>query len=136
LLGEERAERLERLDTVISIPAVFGELSFLATDKIVVTELEINSEVLKDDSEARKAGVTRLGSAKNQRKSAMPEPNVRFKVMLTGIAAGPADVTDYISELEKSPYFCLVVPGLLQHMKELTATKFQISCYVANYITE
>jgi hypothetical protein len=101
----------------------------------MITELEIKSEVLKNDSDAVKAGLTKLGSAKNKEKSAMPDPNIRYKIMLTGIAAGAADVTEYIAKLEKSPYFCLVVPGLLQHMKDSTATKFQISCYIANYLT-
>lgn len=135
-LLNERAERLEELDEGISISGVFGELSFLATNQIMLTELEIKSEVLKGGSDARKAGLVQLGAKKDERQSAMPDPNTRYKVMLTGIAAGAADVTDFIAQLERSPYFCLVIPGLLQHMKESTATKFQISCYVANYLTE
>lgn len=136
VLLDERAERLKKLDTGINISAVFAELSFLATDQIMITELEVKSEVFKDDSNATKAGLTKLGSGKNGKKTAMPEPDIRHKVMLTGIAASAADVTDYIAQLEKSSYFCLVVPELLQHMSESTTTKFQISCYVANYLTE
>jgi sensor c-di-GMP phosphodiesterase-like protein len=136
VLLSERAERLEKLDTGISISAVFAELSFLATDQILITELEINSEVLKNDSDAVKAGLAKLSSPGKEQKSAMPESNIRYKTMLTGIAASAADVTEYIAKMEKSPYFCLVVPGLLQHMKDSTATKFQINCYVANYLTE
>jgi hypothetical protein len=136
VLLEERAGRLKELETGISVSAVFAELSFLASDRIMITELEINSEVLKDDLDAEKAGLTKLVSIKRDQKSAMPESNIRYKTMLTGIAASAADVTEYIAKLETSPYFCLVVPGLLQHMKDSTATKFQINCYVANYRTE
>ena len=136
VLLNERAERLKKLDTGVNISAVFAELSFLASDQIVITELEIKSEVLTDDLNAIKAGLTKLSSGKNGKKTAMPEPGIRHKVMLTGIAASAVDVTDYIAQLEKSSYFCLVVPGLLQHMSESTTTKFQISCYIANYITE
>ena len=135
-LLDERADRLNKLNTGVSISGIFGELSFLATDEIMLTEMEIKSEVLKSDSDAIKAGLIQLGTTQDKRQSAMPEPNTRHKIMLTGIAAGAANVTDYISELEKSPYFCLVIPEILQHTKESTATKFQISCYVANYLTE
>jgi hypothetical protein len=135
-LLNERHDRLEKLGAGMSFSGIFGELSFLATDKIMLTELEIKSEVLQDDSDARKAGLIQLGKKKDKRQSAMPDPNTRYKVMLTGIASGAADVTDYIAQLERSPYFCLVIPGLLQHMKESTSTRFKISCYVANYITE
>jgi len=136
VLLNERAERLKKLDTGINISAVFAELSFLASDQIVVTELEIKSEVFKDDSNAAKAESTKLGSGKNGKETAMPEADIRYKVMLAGIAASAADVTDYIAQLEKSSYFCLVVPGLLQNMSESTTTKFEISCYIANYIAE
>ena len=66
----------------------------------------------------------------------MPDPDAQYKIHITGIAASSADVTGFIAQMENSSYFSFVVPGLLEHAKDSAATKFQISCYVNNYVTE
>jgi len=131
-LLQERGEKLDRLDPSVEVASIFAELSYIATDNIMLTEFEIRSEIFKGAS--GKASARSRGKGKN--KMAMPDPNTRYKIHVTGIAATAADVTDFISQMEKSPYFCLVIPGLLQHMTDSVATQFQISCYVDNYVME
>jgi hypothetical protein len=67
--------------------------------------------------------------------SAIPAEDTRFKVAITGVAAGVEDVANLISQLENSSYFCHVVPGFSRagKVKDFKVTEFEISCYLANY---
>ena len=47
-LLQDRADRLDKLDSGINMAELFGELSFLATDDIILTGFEIKSETLKE----------------------------------------------------------------------------------------
>lgn len=133
-LLSERAGRLEKLDSKISITGVLAELSYISSDNIMLTDLNLKSEVMNsENTKTMKSGMAKLSAPKGDRKIAMPNPNVRYKVILHGLASGAAPVTDLISELERSPYFCQVIPGLLEHVKDASTTRFEISCYIANY---
>ena len=135
-LLEERAGRLDRLDPKISITGILAELSYIATDSIMLTDLNLNSEIYKSQTDTARAAGVRLSSPQSGEKIAMPAPEVRYKLTVDGIASKASSVTDLISEMEKSDYFCLVVPGLLEHRKDDDSTRFEISCYIANYIVE
>ena len=130
----ERVDRLDKLDSGINITSILAELSYLASDDVMLTDLDLKSEVMTNENTGQmKAGLVRLSAPKSDKKTAMPDPNVRYKFTLHGVASGAAPITDLISELEKSPYFCQVIPGLLEHVKESNCTRFEISCYIANY---
>lgn len=135
-LLKERANRLDRLVPSVGISAIFAELSYTATDNIILTKLEITSEKFKDESGKSMSGRVGSRSRKQEKNSAMPDPESRYKIHITGVAAAAADVNSYISQMEKSQYFCLVVPELIQQMKDSTTADFQISCYIDNYVTE
>ena len=135
-LLEERSKRLDDLDPDVRIPAVMGELSYIASDNIMMTQIDLLSETGKKGDDGFNAAAIKISAVKGDRNAAMPGPNVRYKLTIAGVAADAASVTDLITELEQSSYFCLVVPGLLEHMKDATATRFQISCYIANYKTQ
>jgi len=69
--------------------------------------------------------------------------NVRFKVVIKGIALNASDVAELICRLEDSPYFCQVVPSFSRNIKTKTGSgpdamsnqvsEFEISCYLSNY---
>lgn len=135
-LLEERSKRLQDLDPSLSVPAVMAELSYISSDNIMMLKIDIQSETGKAGSKGFNSAAVRLSAAKGERNIAMPSANVRYKLTLAGVAADAASVTQFITEFEQSPYFCQVVPGLLEHMKDSSATRFQISCYIANYSME
>jgi hypothetical protein len=131
-LLQERGEKLDRLTPTVEIASVFAEISYIASDNIMLTEFEIRSEIYEGASGKANA----KSRSRGQKNMAMPDPNTRYKIHVTGIAANAAAVTDFMAQMEKSPYFCLVIPGLLQDMKDSVAMQFQISCYVDNYVME
>ena len=132
-LLEERFKRLEDIDPDISVPAVMAELSYIASDNIMMTNIDLGSEKGMKGIEGLNPAAIRLSAPKDNKNAAMPSLNVRYKLTIDGVAADAAAVTNLITELERSSYFTLVVPGLLEHIKDATATRFQISCYIANY---
>jgi len=98
---------------------------------------------------------TKLGE-----KRELPLGHVRFRVEIGGVAAEAKNVADLICRLEDSPYFCQVVPsfsrtdvinvagnplfpsrtkgpntkGSVRETRgNIQVSKFEISCYLANY---
>jgi len=134
----KKAETLEKLDHKTNIANVIAELSFLITDNITLGKLDIYLESFQPGSASANKSRVKLGHRRTGAPSAMPETNNRFKVVITGIATGAQDVAALISKLEDSPYFCQIIPGFSRSkkIKELTATEFEISCYLANYVEQ
>jgi hypothetical protein len=80
---------------------------------------------------------------------------VKFRIVLTGVAAHPADVPDLVCRLEASPYFQRVQPSFYGSARAPAGTRptpgpqepavaartqgasglteFEIVCYLANY---
>jgi len=106
---ERKAAILKRISSRISISKVLAEVSFLTDKRIILSTVEIKAE-----------------------------NNVRFKVVIRGLAASTADAARFIQKLEDSAYFCRVVPGFLSNKKVngYRVTDFEINCYIANYIEE
>jgi hypothetical protein len=134
----QKTETLEKLNHKTNIANVVAEFSFLITDNITLSKLDIYLESFQPGSATANKSSIRLGSRSTNAPSAMPETNNRFRVVITGIAAGAQDVAALISRLEDSPYFCQIIPGFSRSkkIKELTATEFEISCYLANYVEQ
>lgn len=105
----------EEIDSRIDVAAVMGELSFLIKENIVLSKVELIAEKFqneqKEKASTRTGAVVRAVRIKNQQKKDLPLGNVRFKVVIAGVAANGGDVAALILELEKSPYFFQVVPS-------------------------
>lgn len=129
---QQKANILSKLDSGVNISAVLAELSFLVGDAITLAELEVELEIYTQGKKSSGSSV-RLGSSKAGKAEAMPPANIRYKVVVSGSASSSAGVTGFIARLEESDYFCQIIPGYLRNIKDTTATKFEISFYVANY---
>jgi hypothetical protein len=120
-----------KLDTKLDIAAVLAELSFLVDSKIILTGFDIQAEGI-DNSSQSGDGANLIRLPQNMSPSG---DNVRFKIILQGMACDAGDVAGLICKLEKSPYFCKVIPGFSRttKIKERQVSEFQISCCIANY---
>ncbi|MCK5172178.1 MAG: hypothetical protein KAR47_02235 [Planctomycetes bacterium] len=131
---ETKARLLGKLDPGLKMSWVLGELSYLVTDNMLITKLDIKSEKIKLEGSGSKGGAVRFSSARKDEDKAMPKANICFRVVIRGLATDAAEVTTFISELEDSPYFCQIVPGFMKNLKDSSETDFEISCLVANYV--
>ncbi len=152
-----RAKLVEQMDSRLDVAALLAEMSHVIGESVVLRKLEILAEPFgrPEEKEQAKGSVVRLaGRAPGPEKSA-PLGRVRFRVVLTGVAAHPADVPDLVCKLEASPYFQRVQPsfsgsvrvpagaraapgsqGGAATVKTESApgvTEFEIVCYLANY---
>jgi len=127
---------LSKLDNKINVAALLAEISFLLDNNIVLSKIELQPESFSDKLKSANSMAVIIGRASVNTKF-LQEP-VRCKVILKGIAATAGDVASLISELESSLYLRNVVPGVMKNkeMKDYTATEFEISSYLANYIEQ
>jgi len=113
---------IEEIDSRIDVTAVLGELSFLIKKNIVLSKVEFIAERFrneeKNEDSKRTGAVVRAVRVRNQQKQDLPLGNVRFKVIISGVAANGGAVADLTLELEKSPYFSQVKPSF-SRSKEL-----------------
>ena len=131
----DKADILTRLDTGIDISAVFAEVSFILSERIVLSRFELSNEKFTDKSGTSSSRVL-IGSRAAHKKSSLPENDTRFLVTIAGVAADASDVAGLIAKLEDSAYFCRIIPGFSRN-REISghlATEFEIKCYIANYI--
>jgi len=163
---QEKVESIEEIDSKIDVAGVLAEMSFLIDEKIVLGKVEFIAEKYEnkqqDELSPRASNVARAVRAKMSGKQELPLGDVRFRVVIGGVAADGSDVADLICNLEDSPYFCQVVPsfsrttvitaagdpslhskikdentkGTVQKNKEnirIQVSEFEISSYLANY---
>lgn len=153
---QKKLKSVEQIDSRIDIAAVLAEMSFLIDEKIVLGKLQFIAEKVEDSSPEipNTNFAVRVASLAN--KQAPPLGDVRFKIVITGVAADAGDVAALICRLEDSPYFYQVIPsysrnkpikpateqtektpdpkkGLQKPKESFQASEFEISCYLANY---
>jgi hypothetical protein len=156
---QEKADIIAGIDSRINVANVLAELSFLIDEKVVLSRVEMVAERFVEDVEDK--GVTdrrasvRVASGRRRASEggqSGPPRQVRFKVVINGMAVDAGHVAELISKLEDSPYFCLVYPSfsrnsqIKEQMKRSAAgendqqlpesyqvSEFEISCYLANY---
>ena len=137
---QRQVNLLKRLDSKIAVSGILGELSFLIDNKMVLSKLRIEAEpfIAAEGTAAGPGRQVRVAGVWGGNRSQLVEGDVRFKVVINGLAAEAADVARLARGLEKSPYFCQVIPGVSGNKKSkgYQATEFEISCYVANYIEQ
>jgi len=132
----QKKQVLSKLDNKIDVAALLAEISFMIDDNIVLDKIELQSEYFSDKSKSANSRAVTIGrSSANSKLSQEP---VCCKVILKGIAATAGDVASLISKLESSLYLRNIVPGVMKNkeMKNYTATEFEISSYLANYIEQ
>lgn len=153
---QKKADIMSKIDSRINVANVLAELGFLIDEKVVLNKVEMVAERFAADegTTGRRASV-RVASGNRGGRGAS-EGNwgndVRFKVIINGIATDAGCVAELICRLEDSPYFCLVYPSFSrnsqirgqtsrpsagrsnwQPMENYQVSEFKISCYLANY---
>ena len=146
-LLREKAQILEDIDSRIDVGSVLAEMSFLIGDHIVLNKLDFRAEPFEDKQDGKKpigsGSVIRAAKSYPGSKKTLLLGDVKFKIVVNGVAADASDVADLVCKLEESPYFFLVYPSFSRN-KKLTVTKgpaakpvevteFEIGCYLANF---
>ena len=146
-LLREKAQILEKINSRIDVGCVLAEMSFLIGDHIVLNKLDFRAEPCEDKQNGNKpvngGSVIRAANGYPGSKKTLPLGDVKFKVVISGIAADAGDVAELVCRLEESPYFFLVYPSF-SRTKKLTVpkqpaakgvqvTEFKIGCYLANF---
>jgi len=136
----EKALIMDSICSKIDVAGVLAEMSFLINDKIVVKSVDIISEKFGQGGKSP-TNIVRAGPDKG--KSETIFGNVRFRIVLRGIASDVGGVADLICSLEDSDYFCQVIP-LFSESKKVKAggkfeknvteiTEFEMGCFLQNY---
>jgi len=156
-LLKTRASLVEQMDSRVDIAAVLAEMSHIIGDAIVLRKVEIVAEPLgrTDPKGQAKGSVVRLAQEGGKSEKEALLGRVKFRIVLTGVAARPADVPDLVCKLAASSYFQQVQPLFYGNAKTqlgtkpapglqdagtaaktqngLDVTEFEIACYLANY---
>ena len=142
---EEKAKVLDQIDSRIDVGNVLAELSFLIGERIVFSKLQFSAEKFADQTAGRAGGAlpVRAGAGGSAKMKGSWFGDVRFKVVMNGIAVNGSDVAELICKLEDSSYFSQVIPSFSRNTTvrteqrrtegSLQVTEFEISCYLANY---
>ncbi|MCK4792538.1 MAG: hypothetical protein KAV87_52905 [Desulfobacteraceae bacterium] len=113
---QKKGESIKEIDSRIDVANVLGEMSFLIGKRIVISKMEFLAEKFADEPGARSAASTgtvvrAVRRTKSPKRRDLPLGDVRFKVVIAGVAADAGDVAALICKLEDSPYFCQVIPS-------------------------
>lgn len=110
----KRFASMEEIDSRIDVASVLAEMSYLIDKEIVLSKVEFIAEKFQDEEKGktsnRAGAVVRAVRIRTQQKQQLPLGNVRFKVVIAGVAANASDVATLILKLEESPYFFQIVP--------------------------
>jgi hypothetical protein len=126
---QNKAESIKEIDSKIDVAGVIAEISYLIDERVVLSKVELISEKFaekrKVTSSPNMGAVVRAIPGKLSRKE-LPLGDVRFKIVLGGVAADARDVAALICELEDSPYFSQVVPSFSRNteIKSLRSSSF------------
>ena len=143
---QEKAGVLEEIDSRIDVANVLAEMSFLIDEKIVVGKVELKAERFagRQGAGTNRGSAVRVASGGSGGKGTLSFGDVRFKIVLKGVAADGGEVAKLICKLEDSPYFCQVVPSFSRNDEIKTdadvaggnfqVSQFEISCYLSNYV--
>jgi hypothetical protein len=152
-----KASLVEQMDSRIDVAAIVAELSHLIDDSVVLRKLEIRAEPFDRgaDKGQTKGAVVRMADKPSGSSKQRPLGRARFRIVLTGVAARPADVPDLVCRLDASAYFQRVHPLFYGNARTQTGarpalptpeggttvkplsvpdlTEFEIACDLANY---
>jgi len=110
---QKKAESIAQIDSRIDVADVLAEMSFLIDEKVILSKVEFIAEKYAGKQDAkpspRTGAVVRVVRAKLIEKREQPLGDLRFKVLIAGVAADASDVMALIRKFEDSRYFCQVV---------------------------
>ncbi len=133
---QEKAEIIEKIDSKIDVADVLAELSFLIDKKIVLNNVEFIAEKFKgrqhESQSSQITTVVRAARTTLNEKQNLPLGDVRFRVVISGVAADAGDVAALICKLESSPYFCQVVPSFSRNAVINAAGKPSLNSKINN----
>jgi len=152
---QKKVESIEQIDSRIDVAGVLAEMSFLIEERIVLNKVEFVAEKFPDKKQDKaspdRSAVVRAVRVKVDKKQQLPLGHVRFKVVISGVAADASDVAALICRLEDSPYFFQVVLSFSRSKEvkvegilptsggapkagaDITVSEFEIHCDLANY---
>lgn len=161
---QKKTEFMKEIDSKIDVGSVLAEISSLIDKRIILSKVEFVAERFVDKQKTKSsqnAGtVVRTARTEFSEKRELPLGDVRFKVLISGVAADASDVAALICKLEDSPYFRHVVPSFSRNAEleakstpsaqsktslgqrdetiredggKIQVSEFEISCYLANY---
>ena len=145
---QKQAKSIEEIDSKIDVANILAEISFLIDEKTILSKAEFIAEKFLDKVDKPKRGsvVRAMGQSEFDKKQALSIGDVRFKIVMNGVAANASDVAELICRLEDSPYFCQVYPSFSRNTElkmktnpaeeNLQVSEFEIDCYLANYQQE
>ena len=153
-----KAESVERIESKIDVASVLAEMSYLIDESIVLGKIQFIAERVADEQnvESNIVSAVRLANVKIGDKEARSVGDIRFKIVISGVAADASGVAALVCKLEDSPYFCSVIPlfsrnkqiqresnpmagsqnekkSISSMQDSLPVSEFEISCYLANY---
>jgi Tfp pilus assembly protein PilN len=158
---------IEEIDSKIDVASILAEISALIDEMVVLSKVEFIAEKPGRGREAKlttgRRAVVRIAQAPGGKTDGLPLGNVRFKIMLAGVAADATDVAALVSRLEESSYFRQVVLSFSRNTQvgketavslrdvdvlrqtagtksrdgtvggRLRVSEFEINCYLGNY---
>jgi hypothetical protein len=147
---QKSAGLLKKIDSRINIGDVLAEISLLVGNKIALNRMDFTAEKFEKSnlSNTSAYAVRPAGTSANMSEE-MFMGQVRFKIVLNGVAADSSEVGEFICRLEKSSYFSNVSPKFTrnkeikigqvngqssqQKLEDIQVSEFEINCYLANY---
>jgi hypothetical protein len=161
----EKEILLDSIDSKINVSDVLAEISFLVNERVVLSRIEMISENIPEKKEKEQSSqpltVVKSSNMSFGNNTWNPIGNIRFKIMISGVAASGSDVAVLLCELEDSPYFNTVnlaysrdagvrkTTGNVQQNNTsilsvnqensnsngdvIRVNEFEIDCYLANY---
>ena len=145
---------------------MLSEMSYLISEKIVLGKVEITAEKFEQQQNKNTeqvAAVVRAAQYETSKTQLTLSGDVRFKIIITGVAADAADVAALMCRLEESQYFSSVVLRYSKNAQiqmqrsvsnsrqavsvstdavknseqkkssDIPVSRFEINCYLANY---
>ena len=135
----QKTTLLDKIEPRTKKTAILGELSYLIDENVILSKLSLQNELIqnveKKGTSASAAVVRVSGSQKNDQDAVIPASPSHCKVVLTGIAARPADAALLIARLEQTDYFdrVFLVYSKPKKVKDKNVTEFEVRCFVADY---
>jgi len=157
---QTEVQSLQRMDSRIEPAAVLAEISHVIGRRIALRRVEFIAEPVAAETNTTAHSGTTIRAADTPRKSGKPQPlgDVRFRILLVGVASSPENVGELVCQLEASSFFCNVYPsgfrnatieipgrhsqspadsktkkGGAESKETLQVSEFEITCYLANY---
>lgn len=132
----------------IRVANVLAEMSFLIGENIVLRKVEFKAErfVEGQKGQAGSGSAVRIVRVSSDDEKTLSLGDVRFRVVIDGVASDASNVAELICKLEDSPYFCQIIPSFSRNTEVKVAanpagkdsfktmvSEFEIGCYLANY---